>query len=335
MEHKITKDGRYDTVMDDTIDFSGEKGKYVQFDSARADNMVVSDRNGGNVIDPEQIQDHDMNFPSNPKNLSDFEISSSSVLHSYQTKTKRMSILMIVVSLFMMAYGLGSAGYDMIQISDYENGRHLKFIDNHPPSEKGEQNADQEPRILQFNMDKFTFMFLNFIALSTNAMTIIQGIVCIYIAIKAYFSLNRLRQSGNNPNELETQQQLTGKMGDYVKFMILFQVMSAIAYSLVYTTVLMKAFDKFESQSEQTFDNEDRQLAQNLKTMIITRCAIILAFYTVGCSGCFWTFRSFQRTQQKYEDIVMAQPSRQIPNQSYDLENSQHKQNHISLDQSM
>ena len=153
-----------------------------------------------------------------------------------------------------------------------------------------------------------------------NSLTFVSGVLGIITVTKGIVAVNKIMRTGNDPKDLVIKQRETKRYEDFIRFLAFIQIVSCIAYSVVYIIVLKRAFNKFEAEYKPEKNEED--LVANVETMVLAKCIFVIVFYIVGFGIALFMISRFSKNQKKYEDFILGNQS--VPDTS-SMDISHHK----------
>ncbi|CDW82843.1 UNKNOWN [Stylonychia lemnae] len=257
-------------------------------------------------------------------------------LNESQKWTMRYGLSVLAISIVMIIYGLVNVVQefkDIIKIDSLDKKKSLEFKGQVP--QKQEESNDMEDfdntrsQQVKFLYDMITFVFLQGISLLMHSLTLIQGIFGLFQATQSLIHLKKIKSNGNNPRFLKTLQEKTNKISEYINCLILMQISSSVAYSVVYIVIIQKAYWRFEEEKINN-ENIEKQIL-DYQSVVSVRCAIIISFYLVGCLFSLLVFGRFKHHQKMYEDNIRGQ--KHSHEQSKFLENNKIGCTSIQIDE--
>ncbi|CDW83889.1 UNKNOWN [Stylonychia lemnae] len=274
-------------------------------ESIDRDNGKDQDDNEGNY---DSARSHNEGVPSgvNSLNASKLDEDQTDDIYSYQVKTRRFAVLIIILGLLIMLLGYSALSYDLVEMRKARDTGKYEFTiksDKRDPNKESNQEEDQG---LRFELNKYTFFLLAGVSILMDTMTFVEGILVLFISIKAVVSIQKLISNGHNI--FKPDQGKTRNIFDVIILMVIIQLTSSIVQSGVLFYVLHKATNQFERQygsNDSIQVQEEERSIQNFQNIMVTRSAITIIFFSLGCFLNLIVLRQFRNYQKRYEDMIL------------------------------
>ncbi|CDW75639.1 UNKNOWN [Stylonychia lemnae] len=226
-------------------------------------------------------------------------------IYSYQVKTRRFAIVLVLLGLILLLSGYSALTYDLIESKRaIDTSRYVFTI--RPEQNDQSQNDKEQYGGLSFEFNKMTYALLQGLSLLMNSLTLIEGGLILYISLKTIFTIQSLINKGNG--QFKQMQQKTRNIFDTVFLFAFIQASSSLVFSAVLIYIVEKADNKFQKQND-TYDiqqsQEDQKSILQFEHAMFIRCSLTIIFFTLGCLFNVMVLRSFKNYQKRYEDLIM------------------------------